>query len=152
MLGGPPARKRRQPPKERIDRSRGNANRDSSSASGRSANWKSPQTEKVTKGRVVSSTRRQNTPPYSSSSEDADARSTKKSTRDKGKHADSQEDEDSDESEDDSEEEEGNCLLVKQNKSNQTYNYKMATSGRPSGTMTTMGTQSGKKSKCVCPN
>ena len=147
MSGRAPARKCCQPPKERIDRARGNGSRDSSSASSRNANWKSPQTQKVTNTRVVTNTRRPNTPPYSGSSGNEDEeRRKRKSNRDKEKDADSQEeDEDSSDSEDNSEEGEGDGLLVKQNKSNQTYNYNMATSGRPSGTITTMEIQQGSK-------
>jgi hypothetical protein len=111
---------------EHIDRSRNSSSRDStSSLSSRSPNWKKTQTSKVSKAPAVATRRQKHKATYSSSDEDGGENDGE---TDQEKAAHKQDGEGSDDSPSDSEEEnDDNQRVVKQNRSNKTYSYKLST-------------------------
>ena len=130
-----------------IDRRRSTSSRGSSTTSNGSTNWKHAQTHKVAITPTATGAIRKKkkvTPPHSSSSEDEDNNNEDDEER-------SREEDDDTDSDGEGEDEDSAEVVMRQNKSNSTYRYKMTTNARQSGPMTTLETQPGRNQNSSIP-
>ena len=140
-----------------IDRSKSSSSRGSTtSASSRSASWKSPITSKVSTAAVPKNRRKQHKAAHSSSEEDdmnvMTNRRAAAQPNETDVHKGDQSEETSSDEESDPDEDEASQVLLKQNQSHNMYNYEMTTSARQSGRMTTLETQPGRNQHSFTPS